>query len=125
MSPKLDFGPIMEDMSTRAWRGFGCHNGFLFKVTQLCIPEGSLRLKIIKERHNKGHMMRDKTLQLVAELFYWLSMWREVDKLVKSCQICHILKGSATNVGLHLAFSILERPCTNMSMDFVLGLPRT
>jgi hypothetical protein len=56
MSPKLDFGPIMEDVSTRARRGLGWHNGFLFKGTQLCIPKGSLRLKIIKEHHNEGHI---------------------------------------------------------------------
>jgi hypothetical protein len=55
------FGPILEDVSTRAQGGFVLHNGFLFKGTQLCIPEGSLRLKIIKERHDKGHMGRDKT----------------------------------------------------------------
>jgi hypothetical protein len=67
MSPKLDFGPIMEDVSTRARQGFGWHNGFLFKGTQLCISKSSLRLKIIKECHNKGHIKRDKTLQLVAE----------------------------------------------------------
>ena len=43
-SPKLDFGLIMEDVSTRVRRGFKWHNGFLFKGTQLCIPKGSLRL---------------------------------------------------------------------------------
>jgi hypothetical protein len=50
------FGPILEDVSTRAQGGFVLHNGFLFKGTQLCIPKGSLRLKIIKERHDEGHM---------------------------------------------------------------------
>ena len=50
------FGPIMEDVSTGAQGSFTLHKGFLFKGTQLCIPEGSLRLKIIKERHNEGHI---------------------------------------------------------------------
>ena len=97
----------------------------LFRSTQLCIPEESLQLKIIKERHNEGHIGRDKTLQLVAEQFYWSSMWREVDKLVKSCQMCQVPQGSATKVGLYLPFSISEQPWTDVSMDFVLGLPRT
>jgi hypothetical protein len=101
VSPKLDFGPIMEDVSTRAQRGFRWHNGFLFKGTQLCIPKSSLRLKIIKECHNEGHRERDKTLQLVAEWFYWPSMRREVNKLVKSCQICQVSKELATNVKLY------------------------
>jgi hypothetical protein len=60
----------MEDVSTGAWGGFGLYNGFLFKGTQLCILKGSLRLKIIKDCHNEGHMGQDKTLQLVAEQLY-------------------------------------------------------
>jgi hypothetical protein len=70
-------------------------------------------------------MGQDKTFQLVIEQFYWPSMRREVDKLVKSCRICQVSKGSATNVELYLPFPILEQPWTNVSMDFVLGLPRT
>jgi hypothetical protein len=97
------FGPILEDVSTRAQGGFVLHNGFLFKGTQLCIPEGSLRLKIIKEHHDEGHMGRDKTFQLVAEQFYWPSMRREVDKLVKSFRVCQVSKGSATNVYIYLS----------------------
>ncbi|GKF89244.1 putative reverse transcriptase domain-containing protein, partial [Tanacetum coccineum] len=31
---------------------------------QLCIPDTSLRLKIIKELHGEGHVGRDRTLQL-------------------------------------------------------------
>ena len=91
----------------------------------MCIPKGSLRLKIIKEHRNEGDMGRDKTFQLVAEQFYWPSMQREVDKLVKSCRICQISKGLATNAGLYLPLPIPEQPWTNVSIDFVLGLPRT
>jgi hypothetical protein len=119
------FGPILEDVSTGAREGFVLHNGFLFEGTQLCIPEGSLLLKIIKERHDKGHMGRDKTFQLVAEQFYWPSIRREVDKLVKSCRTCQVSKESSTNTGLYLPLPIPQQPWTNVSMDFVLGLPRT
>jgi hypothetical protein len=49
-------GPIIEDVPAGVRGGFGLYNGFLFEGTQLCIPEGSLQLKIIKERHNDGHM---------------------------------------------------------------------
>jgi hypothetical protein len=70
-------------------------------------------------------MGRDKTFQLVVEQFYWPSMRREVDKLVKSCRVCQVSKGSATNAGLYLPLPIPKQPWTNVSMDFVLGLPRT
>jgi hypothetical protein len=52
-------------------------------------------------------------------------MRREVDKLVKSCRVCQVSKGAATNASLYLPLSIPEQPWTNVSMDFVLGLPRT
>ena len=105
------FGPIIWDMSAGVRGGIGLYNGFLFKGTQLCILEGSLQLNIIKECHNEGHVGQDKTLQLVADQFYWPSMQREVDKLVKSCRI--------------MPLPIPKGPWTNVTIDFVLGLPRT
>jgi hypothetical protein len=52
-------------------------------------------------------------------------MQREVNKLVKSCQTCQVSKESATNAELYSPLPIPERPRTNGSMDFVLGLPKT
>jgi hypothetical protein len=52
-------------------------------------------------------------------------MRREVNKLVKSCQTCQVSKESATNAELYSPLPIPERPWTNGSMDFVLGLPKT
>jgi hypothetical protein len=82
------------------------YDGFLFKGSQLCIPEGNLQLKIIRERHNEGHMGWDKIIQLMVEQFYWLSMRKEVDKLVRGCQICQVFEGVATNAGLYMLLTI-------------------
>nr|GEV61662.1 putative reverse transcriptase domain-containing protein [Tanacetum cinerariifolium] len=62
---------------------FVLHDGFLFKGNQLCIPDSSLRLKIIKEFHSEGHVGRDRTLQLVQASYFWPTMRKEVDRYVK------------------------------------------
>jgi hypothetical protein len=76
------FGPIVEDINSGVRSDCGLYNGFLFKGHQLCIPDCSLRIKIIQECHNEGHIGRDKTILLVAEQFYWPTLRKEVGKLV-------------------------------------------
>ena len=115
----------MEEVSLGVSNDYGLYNGFLFKGQQLCIPDCSLRLKIIQERHNEGHMGRDKMVLLVVEQFYWPTLRKKVDKLVWCCRVCQVLKGGANNAGLYMSLPIPEGPWMNVSMDFVLGLPRT
>ncbi|GJS89136.1 putative nucleotidyltransferase, ribonuclease H [Tanacetum coccineum] len=104
---------------------FNIHDGFLFKGNQLCIPNTSLRLKIIKELHGEGHVGRDRTLQLVQASYFWPTMRKEVDRYVKRCRICQVSKGTATNVGLYMPLPVPVQLWVDISMDFVLGLPRT
>ena len=52
----------------------GLHDGFLFKGNQLCIPDCSLRLRIIKELHGEGHVGMDRIFQLVRDFYFWSSM---------------------------------------------------
>lgn len=119
------FGPIIQDTSAATHTEYVLHDGFLFKGNKLCIPTSSLRLKIIQDLHNEGHFGRDKTLQLVMHSYFWPSMRREITKFVDGCRICQISKGTATNAGLYMPLPILNKPWDNISMDFVLGLPRT
>ncbi|KAK0578899.1 hypothetical protein LWI29_017944 [Acer saccharum] len=119
------FGPVMADLDSTKNREFFLVDSFLFRGNQLCVPEGSLRLHIIKELHGEGHVGRDRTLQLVRDSYFWPTIRREVDRFVERCHVCQVAKGKATNAGLYMPLPIPSQPWTELSMDFVLGLPRT
>ena len=44
---------------------------------------------------------------------------------MESCVICQKAKGTSTNVGLYQPLQIPTRPWECLSMDFVVGLPKT
>ncbi|GJT17382.1 putative nucleotidyltransferase, ribonuclease H [Tanacetum coccineum] len=115
----------MQGVQAREKPDFFLHNGFLFKGNQLCIPDSSLRLQIIKELHGEGHVGRDRTLQLVQASYFWSTMRKEVDRYVKRCRVCQVSKGTATNACLYMPLLVPLQPWVDISMDFVLGLPRT
>ena len=104
---------------------FVLQDGFVFFGNRLCVPECSWRLKIIEEFHNEGHVGRDRTLQLVADAYFWPTLRRYVARFVERCVRCQKSKGHASNSGLYMPLPIPTQPWTDISMDFVLGLPRT
>ena len=52
-------------------------------------------------------------------------MSQDVKKFVQSCQVCQAAKGFSHNTGLYQPLSVPSKPWEDISMDFVLGLPRT
>lgn len=119
------FARILSDVQEGKSTKFVVHDDFLFLGTRLCIPECSLRLQIIKDLHSEGHVGRDRTLHLVTDSYFWPTLRRDVERFVARCRICQVSKGKATNAGLYMPLPIPTQPWTDISMDFVLGLPRT
>ncbi|GJW81343.1 putative reverse transcriptase domain-containing protein [Tanacetum coccineum] len=72
-----------------------------------------------------GHLRRDKTLALLREQFYWPKIERDVNRLLERCRTCHIAKTHSSNAGLYTPLYVPVAPWEDVSLNFVLGLPRT
>ena len=107
---------------------FLIENSYLFKVTKLCIPRTSFRDLLIWEMHAgglAGYFGRDKIIALVEDRFYWPSLKKDVARIVAQCRTCRLAKTNKHNTGLYTPLPVPHEPWKDVSMDFVLGLPRT
>ena len=94
-----DFGEIyilLRDGLARERDDFFLQDGYLFRTTQLCIPQGSTRDFIILEIHARGglagHFGRNKTIELLERQFYWPSLKRNVNQIISQCRTCQTAK---------------------------------
>ena len=72
-----------------------------------------------------GHFGIDKKLSLQKKKYYWPQMYKDVQKFVKSCGVCQVVKGVSQNTSLYTPIFVREKPWSDIGMDFVLGLPKT
>ena len=107
--------------------GFLLQDGYLFRSRLLCIPRTSLREFLVWELHAgglAGHFRRNKTIEAVEHRFYWPSLKRDVARLVSQCRTCQLAKQRKQNTGLYTPLPVPNSPWQDVSMDFVLGLPK-
>ena len=72
-----------------------------------------------------GHFEVVKTLAVSHEHFYWPPMKRDVERLCGKCVTCRQAKSKVQPYGLYTPLPIRSAPWTDVSMDFLLGLPRS
>ncbi|GKD27165.1 transposon ty3-I gag-pol polyprotein, partial [Tanacetum coccineum] len=123
-----DFGELFSSCQLHATGDYHLHNGYLFKRKRLCVPKHSIRLLLIKEIHEgglAGHLGVDKTLNMLQIQFFWPKMMRDVEHYVKRCLPCHRAKSQLSPHGLYMPLPVPNAPWEDVSLDFIVGLPRT
>lgn len=93
----------------------------LWKKDNCIVVPKSCQVRIIQELHDTlmaGHSGIKKTFTTVARKFYWPRMRQLVEKYVITCETYSHVKA-----GLLQPLPISEECWTDISMDFITGLP--
>ena len=112
----------------RAWNKFVFNDGFVFIANKLFIPASSVHLFLLHEAHGgklMGHFGAKKTEDILAGHFFWPKMRRDVERFVARCTTRQKAKSRLNPHGLYMPLTVSSVPWGDISMDFVVGLPRT
>jgi len=120
--------PFSKCIVAKGWDKFYVHDGFLFQTNKLCIPACSICNVLLQEAHVgglAGHFGVKKTLDMLSDHFFWPHMRRDVQRHVERCITFLKAKSCLNPHGLYIPLPILNVPWEYISMDFILGLPRS
>ncbi|WVZ80840.1 hypothetical protein U9M48_028286 [Paspalum notatum var. saurae] len=106
---------LLHCMHGTPWGQFHMQDGFCFVLTSREAHGGGLM----------GHFGVYKTHEVLAAHFFWPRMLRDVKRLVARCTTCQKAKSRLSNHGLYMPLPVPTSPWLDISMNFVLGLPRT
>ena len=125
-----DFRKFWEEVtwSAASHLDYRADFGFLLYQDRLCIPASSTRNFLIWEIHGgglAGHFGITKTLLALESCYYWPHLRRNTHRMVGQCSTLTIGKTTKQNTGQYLPLPIPDSPWQEVSLDFVLGLPRT
>ena len=123
-----DFANVYGACEKMAFGKFYRHEGYLFRENRMCVPISSLRELLVREAHGgglMGHFGVRKTLDVLTEHFFWPHMRRDVERVCGKCITCKQAKSRVLPHGLYTPLPIPSEPWVDLSMDFVLGLPRS
>jgi transposase InsO family protein len=125
----FDFKDAYENCREgRIWNKYVMHDNFLYRANKLCVPASSVHLLFLQEAHGgglMGHFGLKKTEDVLAAYFFWLKMRHDVERYLSRCTTYNKSKSQLNPHGLYMPLPIPSVPWEDISMDFVLGLPRT
>ncbi|KAH9657916.1 Endonuclease [Citrus sinensis] len=123
-----DFANVFNACEKVAFGKFYRHDGLLFRENKLCAPHSSLHELLVREARGgglMGHFGIAKTLDVLKEHFFWPHMKRDVERICEKCITCKHAKSRVLPHGLYNPLPIPSEPWVDISVDFVLGLPRS
>ena len=96
---------------------------------KVCIPQDlELRKKILSEAHDTlytAHPGGVKMYQDLKKTYWWIGMKKDIGDYVAKCLVCQQVKAEHQRPsGLLHPLSIPEWKWEDISMDFIIGLPR-
>ena len=97
---------------------------------KLLIPDvAEVKKRIMEELHSvpySGYLGFHKTLKKIQQNFYWPDHTVEIRDFVLSCEVCQAEKSvHRLPAGLLQPLQLPEQKWTDVSMDFIMGLPET
>lgn len=123
---------IISDLATapNSHKGYSLDHGVLTYKGCLVVGNSTdLRTKLIEAYHASsvgGHSGMDKTTRRIKRTFYWKGLKKDVQCYVSECTVCQRFKGENVHEpGLLQPLPIPERVWTDISMDFIEGLPKS
>ena len=103
--------------------------GLVRNAGAVYVPEDhTVRSEILRVNHDDpwqgGHFGRSRTIKVVRRFYYWPQLARDVRKYVSTCDVCQRMKTPRHKpYGLLVPIPKPEGPWTDISLDFVTGLP--
>ncbi|XP_071902671.1 uncharacterized protein [Coffea arabica] len=93
--------------------------------SRMCVDCRAINSITVKYRHPIPRL--DDMLDELngAEHFYWPKMRRDVERVVGRCIVYHKAKSKTQPFGLYTPLPVPTTPWIDISMNFVLGLPRS
>jgi len=123
-----DLKELYESCQSHPQKDFFIHDGYLFQGNHHCVPRcgtGELNLRKVHGGSLVGHFGKDKTYIIAKEHYFWPHMLKDIQDIIKMCFICQIGKSHVLPQGLYTLLPTPQGPWPDVSMDFVVGLPRT
>ncbi|KAL0387779.1 UNVERIFIED_CONTAM: Transposon Tf2-11 polyprotein [Sesamum radiatum] len=105
-------------------------DGVMVNGERVGVPDvDGLRKKILQEAHNAPYAMHPGTTKMYRNLkpyYWWQTMKKDVAEFVAKCMTCQQVKAEhQAPAGKLRPLSIPEWKWKKITMDFVVGLPRT